>query len=89
MTIISTAHVTQRAQILTLKSTTSDFRKSGQRLAAHCRYTRVYLLTVTAEAEADGLFTMSESFQDNRLYLADVIPASRCYSRPRSSTPAG
>lgn len=65
------------------------FQKSGQRLAARCRYTRVYLLTVTAEAKADGLFTMSESFQDNRLYLADVIPGSRCYSRPRSSTPAG
>lgn len=65
----------------------SDYRKSGQRLAEHCRYTRVYLLT--ADAEADGLFTMSESFQNIRIYLADVIPASRSYSRLRSSTPAG
>ena len=67
----------RRAQILTLfKSTTSD--NGGQRLAAHCRYTRVYLLAAEAEAETDGLFTMSESFQNIDFILADVFPASRC-----------
>lgn len=54
------------------------FQKKWSAVGAHCRYTRVYLLTADAKAEADGLFAMSESFQDNRLYLADMIPASRC-----------